>query len=209
VPKRLPLSVHNGGIFVAVMALSVVAACSGDDQPEPPAPTPAATSAFPAASTGPYDATDLSLCTATDLTPLDALGLTEQKTDPKPPPSAPGSACLFTMKTAAGHAASLRVEASTPESTEQAELLYRSTSSVTDLIDEGPVADLGEEADGFSGQSTAAGEKTTEYLVHARTGNLVLKTFLTVGGSDYPSKASLAEPCRQITAGMMLLVTKN
>jgi hypothetical protein len=113
------------------------------------------------------------------------------------------------MKTETGHAASLLVEASTPESTEQAKLLYQSTSSVTDLIDEGPVADLGDQGEGFSGQSTASGEKTTEYLLHVRAGNLVVKTFLTVGGDDYPSKEGLTGPGQTITANTMLWVTMN
>jgi hypothetical protein len=204
--------VRNGGLCCAAIALGLVAGCSGGSKPKPPAPaTPrsVATSALASASTGVYEATELNLCDAVDLTPLKGLGLTALKTDPKPPPSAPGAACLFTMTTKTGHAASLRVEASTPESAEQARLLYQSTSSVTDLVDEGPVSDLGEQAGGYSGQSTASGEKTTEYLVHARTGNLVVKTFLTVGGNDYASTQSLAGPCRKITADTMLLATKN
>jgi hypothetical protein len=77
------------------------------------------------------------------------------------------------------------------------------------MVPEGAVADLGEQAEAFSAQSTAGGGKTTEYLMHARTGNLVVKTFLTVGGDDYVTKQSLAGPCRELTAATMVLVTRN
>jgi len=203
------VTVRNGGFLFAVVALVGLAGCTGDNEPQPPAATPAplATSAAPLAAD--YDATGVQLCDVTDLTPLKQLGLTAAKSDAKAPPSAPGSACLFTLKTKAGQHGSLLVDASTPESADQAKLLFQATASVTDMVDEGPIPGLGEQAEGYSGQSTASGAKTTEYLVHARTGNLVVKTFLTVGGGDYASKESVAGPSREITAGTLLLITKN
>jgi len=208
VPKRF-VTVRNGGFLFAVVALAGLAGCTGGDATPPPTATPAplATSAVPSAAI--YDATGLKLCQTTDLTPLKELGLSATKSDSKQPPSAPGSACLFSLKTKDGHEGSLLVEASTPESADQAKLLYKATGSVTDMVDEGPVSGLGEQAEGYSGQSTASGEKTTEYLVHAQTGNLVVKTFLTVGGDDYASKQSVAAPAREITAGTLLLITKD
>ena len=211
-PKRL-VTLRSGGFLVAVVALGALAGCTGEAEPQPPAATPAppATSGLPAPS-GPaadYDATGVRLCDATDLTPLKKLGLTARKTAAKAPASAPGSACLFTLRSKDGHDGSLLVEAATPESAEQAELLYRATGSVTDMVDEGALPGLGDEAEGFSGQSTASGEKTTECLVHARTGNLVVKAFLTVGGDDYPNKQAVAAPAREIVAGTIRLITKK
>jgi hypothetical protein len=207
-PTR-PAVVRNG---LAIVTLALVAAgCSdsGPDQPggavtTNPEPTVAATTA---PATG-YSAAELDLCKKTDLKPLAGLGLTVSATDPKPPPSAPGAACLFTMKTTDGHEASLRVEASTPESVEKATQLYRTTSAITDMKQAGPVSGLGEEAEAYTKQADH-GDKDSEYLVHARQENLVIKVWLSVDGAKFASKQSLEGPSKDIASATIALVPKG
>ncbi|MCI4066102.1 hypothetical protein MRQ36_27565 [Micromonospora sp. R77] len=95
------------------------------------------------------------------------------------------------MRTAAGYQANLRVEASTPETVEDARRLYRATRDVTGMTPVGPVSGAGEEAEAFTKQSTP-GFKYAEYMVHARAGNLVVKVWLAVGGTSYVSASMLA-----------------
>jgi hypothetical protein len=210
-PQNRRATVRNGRLIWPVVAVLAVAGCSGDDPEPAPAATTTpplvATSALPTTSAGGYNATRLKLCDDTDLSPVKGLGLTKEKADPKTPPSAPGAGCLFDLKTRDGHDASLLVEASTLESAEQATQLYKAKSSNTNLVDEGPVVGLGDEAEGFAGQSTASGERTAEYLVQTHTANLVVKVFLTVGGDDYATKASLAGPAHDIAAATVQLAT--
>jgi hypothetical protein len=209
-PTR-PAMVRNGR---AIAALALVAAIAGCSDPEPTTPGGAATTTpeptVPATSAQPigFSATELDLCKKTDLKPLAKLGLTVSGTDPKPPPSAPGAACLFTMKTKDGHEASLRVEASTPESVAQATQLYNTTSTITDMKDAGPVSGLGEEAEAYTKQADQ-GYKDSEYLVHARTENLVIKVWLSVGGDTYASKQSLEGPSKDIASATIALVPKG
>lgn len=212
-PQTRRVTVRNGRLIWPALAALAVAGCSGDDPGPAPSPTTAppivATSALPSPSAGAYNATRLKLCDDTDLAPLKGLGLTQEKAVPRTPPSAPGAGCLFDLATVDGHDASLLVEASTLESAEQATQLFRAKAGNSNLVDEGPVAGLGEQAEGFAGQSTASGEKTAEYLVQTRTGNLVVKVFLTVGADNYVTKASLAGPARDIAAATVELATKG
>ncbi|MGC4864705.1 hypothetical protein ACLQ3B_04620 [Micromonospora sp. DT53] len=156
----------------------------------PSAGTPATSS--PAPAVGPsYDATNLDLCRRTDLTPLADLSVRVARTDPKPPLARQGSSCLFEMRTADDHQANLLVEASSLTSTEEAERLYTATQQVTGMTADGPVADVGEEAEGFLKRSDP-GFKYTEYMLHARAANLVVKVWLAVGGDSYLPKEALA-----------------
>ncbi len=208
-PTR-PAIVRNGRAIAALALVAVAVAGCSDAEPETPGgaattpePTVPATSAQP---TG-FTAAELDLCKKTDLAPLAGLDLTVSATDPKPPPSAPGAACLFTMKTKDGHEASLRVEASTPESVAQATQLYNTTSTITDMKEAGPVSGLGEEAEAYTKQADQ-GYKDSEYLVHARTENLVIKVWLSVGGDKYAPTQSLEGPSKDIATATIALVPK-
>jgi hypothetical protein len=201
--------VRNGLVSVALALVAAGCSDSGPDKPAGaattnPEPTVPATTAQ---ATG-YRAAELDLCKKTDLKPLAGLDLTVSATDPKPPPSAPGAACLFTMKTKDGHEAGLRVEASTPESVEKATQLYHTTSAITDMKQAGPVSGLGEEAEAYTKQADQ-GYKDSEYLVHARQENLVIKVWLSVGGDRYASKQSLEGPSKDIAAATIALVPKG
>lgn len=183
-------------VAVLVTVLVLTGACGGGAGPSgAPATSAAASTDDPspsAAATRPsYHAADLDLCERTDLKPLADMLLTVTGTDPRPPAGRVGSACLFEMRTADGYPASLRVEASTLPTAEEAERLYRGTQQATGMTPEGPVAGLAEEAEAFSKRSEP-GFKYAEYMVHARTGNLVTKVWLAVGGDSYPSTETLA-----------------
>ncbi|MDG9678937.1 hypothetical protein [Micromonospora sp. DH14] len=180
---------------MALVAVLATAACDGASDP-PVAPTAGAAassvaSTAPTASAGPvYRAQDLELCKRTDLRPLAELSLTVARTDPKPPLGQPGAACLFEMRTKDGHQANLRVEASTPASEQEARLLYRATAQVTVMTPAGAITGVGDEAEAFTRRSEP-GFKYAEYMVRARTGNLVVKVWLAVGGVSYAATDTL------------------
>jgi hypothetical protein len=112
---------------------------------------------------------------------------------------------MFQLTTHDGHPATLLVEAATPQSVAQAKLLYAATAQVTVLRPEATVPGLGEQAEAFTRTSGSKVLKS-EYLVHARAGNLVVKVWLAVNGTTTTATASLAEPTRQITAAVLALV---
>ncbi|ODB75073.1 hypothetical protein DLJ60_08975 [Micromonospora chalcea] len=112
--------------------------------------------------------------------------------DPRPPLARPGAACLFEMRTKAGYQANLRVEASTLATADEARQLYRGTRRATGMTPAGVVPGVGEEAEAFTKRSSP-GFKYAEYMVHARTGNLVVKVWLAVGGDSYVANSALAE----------------
>ncbi|MEV4826138.1 hypothetical protein [Micromonospora sp. NPDC049274] len=183
-------------LVVALVAVFATAACDGASAPAgAPIAGPATSSVAstaPTASAGPlYRAQDLELCKRTDLRPLAELSLTVARTDPKPPLGQPGAACLFEMRTKDGHEATLRVEASTPASEQEARLLYRAKAQVTVMTPAGAVTGVGDEAEAFTRRSEP-GFKYAEYMVHARTGNLVVKVWLAVGGVSYAATETLA-----------------
>ena len=178
------------------MTFAAVGACDGGAATPAARTTPSAVSAPATGSPAPaagvsYDAANLDLCRDTDLTPLADLSLRVARTDPKPPLARQGSACLFEMRTADGHQANLRVEASSLTSAEEAGQLYRTTRQVTGMTPAGPVAGVGEEAEGFVKRSDP-GFKYAEYLVHARSANLVVQVWLAVGGESYLPQDVLA-----------------
>ncbi|MGQ5262061.1 hypothetical protein ACTWLT_15035 [Micromonospora sp. ZYX-F-536] len=183
-------------LVVALVAVLTTAACDGSSAPAG-APTAGPTTSSvaataPTASAGPiYRAQDLELCKRTDLRPLAELSLTVARTDPKPPLGHPGAACLFEMRTKDGHQANLRVEASTPASEQEARLLYRATAQVTVMTPAGRISGVGDEAEAFTKRSEP-GFKYAEYMVHARTSNLVVKVWLALGGASYAATDTLA-----------------
>ncbi|MEU7923262.1 hypothetical protein [Micromonospora zamorensis] len=144
-----------------------------------------------------YDATNLDLCRRTDLAPLADLSVKVARTDPKPPLGRPGSSCLFEMRTADDHQANLLVEASSLTSVEEAGRLYTATQQVTGMTADGPVPGLGEQAEAFVKRSDP-GFKYTEYMVHARGANLVVKVWLAIGGGSYLPKEVLAAKALEI-----------
>ncbi|MEU5961927.1 hypothetical protein ABZ777_12055 [Micromonospora parva] len=183
-------------LVVALVAVLAAAACDGASAPAgAPTAGPATSSVAstaPTASAGPtYRAQDLQLCKRTDLRPLAELSLTVARTDPKPPLGQPGASCLFEMRTKDGHQANLRVEASTPASEQEARLLYRATAQVTVMTPAGVITGVGDEAEAFTRRSEP-GFKYAEYMVRARTGNLVVKVWLAVGGVSYAATDTLA-----------------
>lgn len=193
------------GLGVLVMVLSATG-CAGDSADptvaEPTTPStgapPEPTAGGPSGSSGvTYDAVGVDFCARTDLESLADLSLKLVKRTPKQPTSAPGAACLFELRTGSGHEASLLVEASTLSSADDAGRLYRATRQTTGMSPDGPVSGLGEEAEGFSEQSEA-GVKQAEYMIHARSSNLVLKVWLAVGGTTYTPKDVLATKVKKI-----------
>ncbi|MEH0981454.1 hypothetical protein [Micromonospora sp. CPCC 205556] len=182
--------------LLAAFVVFVVAGCGDGGAPTAvPSAAPEVSTSAPGASASArkpsYTAVDVDLCARTDLRPLADLGVTVMRTDPKPPVGRPGAACLFEMRTKAGYQANLRVEASTPATEDEARSLYRSTRQVTGMTLVGAVADVGEEAEAFTKRSKP-GFRYTEYMVHARSGNLVVKVWLAVGADSYPPTATLA-----------------
>ncbi|WP_406106583.1 hypothetical protein [Micromonospora globbae] len=193
------------GAVAGLTLAAGTAACTGADVDPVVAPTGPATTAVPsgggpAPADGPlYHADGLDLCGRTDLAVLADLGLTVTRTDPTPPAVRPGAACLFEMRTSKGYEANLRVEASTPGTVEEARRLYRGTGQATTMRRIGAVDGAGEEAEAF-GKQSEPGFRYAEYMVHSRTGNLVVKVWLAVGGDSYVPTSTLAEKSLDILA---------
>ncbi len=195
-------SLRRSGLAVALVAVAVLGGCDRTEElpvPTPPADasTPAPAASSPAAPAPAYTAAGLDLCERTDLAPLADLRLTVTRSDPKPPAGRPGAACLFEMRTRDGYQANLLVEASTPATADVARQLYRGTREATGMTPAGPVTGVGEEAEAFTKQSTP-GFRYAEYMVHARTGNLVVKVWLAVGGDSFVPAETLAGRSRTI-----------
>jgi hypothetical protein len=167
--------------------------------PTTPGP-PAATSASPAGRL--FDAAGMALCDQTDPAPLTGLGLRVRDTVSKPPPSAPGAACLIEL-TGSGRTGSLLVEAATPASIEEATRLYDATGDVTVMRPAGDLAGVGERAEAFTRRSGAGGA-TAEYMVRVRSGNLVVKVWLSVTGGG--SETALTAPVRRIAVATLAQV---
>jgi hypothetical protein len=196
------MRIRRGALGVLAAVLSSTACTGGSGQPQA-APSPvdssvaAPTSAAPATSGPTYDAVGLDLCARTDLKPLADLSLVLETKRAKQPASAPGAACLFQLRTPGGYTASLLVEASTLRSADEARRLYRATQQVSGMSPDGNVDGVGDEAEGFAKQSQP-GYKNAEYLIHARSGNLVLKVWLAVGGATFTAKDVLAAKVRAV-----------
>lgn len=152
-----------------------------------------------------YDAQGLDVCTRTDLAPLAGLSLSVESRRAKDPSSAPGAACLFELRTQAGFEARLLVEASTLTSTDDAQRLYRTTQQVSGMDPAGAVDGIGDEAEGFTKRSEP-GYKNAEYMIHARSRNLVLKVWLAVGGKTFTPEDVLAAKAHAILQSAMSIV---
>jgi hypothetical protein len=201
-------------VVVAAGALLAFSACTGDSGDESttgPQPADSPSPVVPE-STAPaealYSADGVDVCARTDRSPLKQLALSVKGAKAKPPTSAPGAACLFDLRTKDGHEGTLLVEASTLASTDQAQSLYRATSDVTGMKSDGTISGVGEQADGFTKQSNP-GFKYAEYMVHARTGNLVVKVWLAVGGDTYAAKKDLSAATLAITRTTLGLIPRD
>ncbi|WP_230394394.1 hypothetical protein [Plantactinospora alkalitolerans] len=196
-------------------AVLLLGGCTGERDNPGRTPSASATGSAPSASTGAapdgsgstYDAVGLDLCAGTDLAPLADLSLRVEKKNAQAPRSAPGSACQFNLRTRSGHEATLLVEASTLTSAEEAGRLYKATRDVTAMRPDGAVGGIGDEAEGFSEESDP-GFKYSEYMIHARSGNLVLKVWLAVGGTAFTPKDVLAEKTTAITGATLAQVPR-
>ncbi|MFC6022325.1 hypothetical protein ACFP2T_39975 [Plantactinospora solaniradicis] len=195
---RRGLALAGSGGLAAVL---LIAGCaSGEDSPRetPTGSVPSVSTGTSPAGSGPlYNAVGLDLCAGTDLAPLADLSLTVEKRNAREPRSAPGSACQFDLRTRSGHEATLLVEASTLTSADEAGRLYKATRDVTVMRPDGAVSGIGDEAEGFTEESEP-GFKYSEYMIHARSGNLVLKVWLAVGGTAFTPKDVLADKATTI-----------
>lgn len=215
-PRRntTPHPLRRLWVGALVVVLSATGCAGGSSDPrDAPAPTTSPVPEPPGGSapggTGPtYDAVGLDLCARTDLGPLADLSLTVEKREPKQPRSAPGAACLFEMRTRGGHEASLLVEASTLGSADEAGRLYRATQNVSGMSPDGAVDGVGDEAEGFAQQSEP-GFRYAEYMVHVRSGNLVLKVWLAVGGTAFTPKDVLAAKVETIVKATLPQVPRS
>ncbi|HEX5542969.1 MAG TPA: hypothetical protein VFX60_15640 [Micromonospora sp.] len=193
----------------SVVALLLAAACGSPS--DPPAGTPTVTATTESTPTPAptqqtkYDAVGMDVCGRTDLGLIADLSLTVTDTLPKAPTSGPGAACLFEMRSRDGHPASLLVEATTLVSTEEAERLYRTTRQVTVMTPVGDVAGVADEAEAYTKESEP-GFKYAEYLVHARSGNLVVKVWLAVGANKVTAKSELASSALAVLQATLALV---
>ncbi|MFG1723190.1 hypothetical protein ACGFII_31685 [Micromonospora chalcea] len=194
----MPASVRVPAVAAAVLVAMVVAGCDNADDapiaaPTPPSASATSVTASPTAPADPaYTADGLDLCARTDVKVVADLAPEVTRKDPRPPLARPGAACLFEMRTKGGYQANLRVEASTLATADEARQLYRGTRRATGMTPAGAVPGVGEEAEAFTKRS-APGFKYAEYMMHARTGNLVVKVWLAVGGDSYVANSVLAE----------------
>lgn len=194
------------GIVAVLFATLALAACTnGGTTPTGTPSTPPATSAA-AAAPAPYKASPLDLCNSLDLAPLAALSLKVEGRNSEPPVGNPGSACLVTLKTADGHLASLRVEAMVLSSVEEAKRTYVSEQSVTKLKLDREITGLGDQAEARSLESESSGLKQSEYMVHMRTGNMTVKTWVSVGGKAYVPKEVLAPAVEAVQRAVLAKV---
>ncbi|WP_117208605.1 hypothetical protein [Allorhizocola rhizosphaerae] len=180
-------------VIIALFVLITASACTE----ETPASTPPSTGpgAGPTATGGPaqaYRSKPLDLCQRTDLAPLTELSLKVESTNPEPPPSGPGSACLWKMKSASGHMASLRVEAVTQGSVDAAQAAFKGQQDVSAMRGDGDIPGLGDQAEGRT-QDSEPGFKQSEYMIHMRAGNMTLKVWISVGGNAFTPKDSLKD----------------
>ena len=185
-----------------VVVLSLGACSSGSttlpEVSEAPRNTASAIPTDAGEPSGPiYRATGLDLCADAVLDPLDDLQLTVRSSDPMPPAGAPGSGCEFVLRAIGGGEARLQVEAVTPATVEDARSAFRAFSDVGSMTNDGPVSGLGEEAVGLT--------KTSQYMIVARTGNLVLTAWLAIDGMP---ETTLAAKVRTILAAIMAAVPK-
>jgi hypothetical protein len=149
-----------------------------------------------------YHEGTINLCEKSDLGPIAPLRLTVKSKSPAPPAAGPGEACLFEATSPSGKTSSLRVEAVVLAGAEDARRLYKAQRTVTRMLPDAPITALGDEAEGFTLQTTP-GFSYAEYRVHLRQDNLVIEVWLAVGGNDFVPKATL-QPMAQAVAAATL-----
>jgi len=198
-------------LAIAVSLLSL-AACSAGTPPSTPAASAAvATTSKPAAASATvYSYSELDLCAVTDLKPLADLKLTLQdkrRALPSGRKKGEGEACLHEMKTSSGQIARLTVEAILAKSADEATSIYRAATQDS-MKSDGVVAGLGEQAEG-RWLDTESGYKHSEYLVHARNGNLHISVWLAVGGSSFTPKETLAPKVKAVAEATYATVTST
>jgi hypothetical protein len=154
-----------------------------------------------------YDATGLNLCDRTNLGPLADLSLKVERANPAPPLSEGRPTCLFEMRTATGQMANLLVQVATPRSIEEAQGIYRAQGGSGNEPPDAQLSGIGDQAEGFRKESQP-GFKYSEYTVHARNGNLVVKVWLAVGGNDFTPTQTLATKAETILKATMAQVPK-
>lgn len=207
------MSIASRSVLTAagsVLVLVLAGACDSRSDAPAGAPTVATEATEnapePAPSEPPkYNAVGLDICARTDLSPLDGLSLTLAERLPKTPTSGPGAACLFEMRSRDGHPASLLVEATTLASVGEAERLYQTTQQVSSMTFDGELAGVADEAQAFIEESEP-GFKYSEYMVRARSENLVVKVWLAVGGKEFTAKSDLAPRALAVLKSTLALV---
>jgi hypothetical protein len=196
------------GALGATLAVAGCTAPRSGPSPSAPSSAPAAAPSSLAPAPVLYDARGLDLCARTDLGPVRDLAPTTKRTNPTPPPSGSGAACVFELTGPGGVEASLRVEASTLPTADEAGRLYRATQDVTVMSADGPIQGVAEEAEGYARDHDVGGVRYSEYLIHARRGNLVVKVFLSVGGDQSTPKEDLASRTLTITKTTLAAVPR-
>jgi hypothetical protein len=183
-------------LIAALVIVASVGACTSPDVSAPPTtPVPVVASDTGQPTGDPtYRATGLDLCRTTKLSPLDDLALVVIRTDPAPP-SDPGSACEFVLRNGIGQEVRLQVEAVSLATVEQAQSAYRGYVDVAAMTSDGAISGLGDEAVGLA--------KESEYMVIARSANLVLTVWLSAPGRPPTPKATLASAVKAVLAATL------
>ncbi len=196
-------------VIVAVLVLVAVSACTEGG----PAPAPSASgpNAAPSATKGPaqaYLSKPLDLCQRTDLAPLMDLSLKVESTNPEPPPSGPGSACLWKLKSPSGRMSSLRVEAVTLSAVDAAQAAYKGQQDVSVMRSDGDIGGLGDQAEGRTLDSEP-GFKQSEYMVLVREENMTLKVWISLGGDAFTPKDTLKDKMVKVMRTTLATVSEE
>ena len=194
-------------LVVAVLVALTVSGCTGGDKSPPDSPQRGATS--PAASGPTYKATSFDLCNNTDIKAfvLD-LRLTVDSTDNSPSAEGPGAACMWRIKSADGNPSMLRVQAVVHRSVEDASRSFKGQQFVTNMKSDGPISGLGDQAEGRTVDSESdQGFKQSEYMVHLRTGNMTVKTWIILGAKEFTPKQTLATRMDALTRATLTTVS--
>jgi hypothetical protein len=199
-PRGVFGDLRRGLLFVFVLAL-VTGAATASAANRDPRP-----SGGSASGRGPlFAAAGLALCERTDLAPLAGLSLRVRESWQEPAAAAPGTRCRYTLATPDGHrGAVVHVSAVTPATAGQAVQIHDATAAATSLPLVGPVA-VGQQATAFA-RAGGWTVQVSQYLICARSGNLVVTVWLKVFGRQPTPVADLAEAVRALTAATLAVV---
>ena len=194
--------------FGAVLLVALtLAGCSEGDTTPPTSSPQAGASSSPAASGMVFIESPLDLCDKTDIKALSTdLRLTVDSTDNSPPPEGPGAACIWRMTSADGNLSTLRVQAVVHESEDEATRGFQAQQSVSNMEADGPISGLGDQAEGRALDSDQ-GFKQSEYMVHLRTGNMTVKTWIILGAKEFTPKQTLATRMDALTRATLTTVS--